>query len=164
VIRVGLCLIALALCVPRATPCAGLVDVDKVIANAQIQAGHALDTTRCEGAFQIHMPGYDDEWRLRATFQTQVNFHRVPGYILSNPFAWGAVDCDNSANTFLISDAWAGLVGTEKMKQTFLHEFVHLLRCDAIIHDCGRQSNCSPSRHVYEEKLAYTIAQICSND
>lgn len=162
--RASALLFLVALLTPESTPCsdsAMVVDVDKVIRVAEFQASKALDTGRCKAAFKTLMPGYDDEWELRATFDNQVKYHRTPGFIVNNPFAWAVVDCDKSQKTFLISDAWAGWIGISSMKEAMIHEYVHLLRCEAILHDCGTQANCQPSRHVAEEVLAYKIAAIC---
>jgi hypothetical protein len=123
-------------------------------------AKEKLAKSRCKLAFAKHLPEYGQDLDLLSTFES-IKIQRVE-WILTNPLARGAVNCDISKDTMIVSDGYAGWTGVENTAETIIHEYAHLLRCESIIKECqGSQANCAPMYRVQEERRAYKIAQIC---
>jgi len=153
------------------------VNMDAVKNAGLVYAKTALDSEKCEKAFQLEFHELNNvkEIFLRDAFE-MVEIMPIP--MFSNNSIKGAVNCDVSSGTVLVSEYWIGWGGAKKYSTTLVHEFVHILQCKEVFEMWGTYANLTHIQRdkfrpvkrgiaiKYEQELeysAYRIAGACTN-
>lgn len=135
------------------------VDIPRILAASEAEARKAMAAPKCQAAFATHLPEYGTSLDVLKSFES-VKLHPVE-WIVDLRHGIGAVNCDLSRDTMILSWGYIGWIGVEGGAEAIIHEYVHLLRCSKMIKECGSQANCAPSFMIKQERAAYKISRIC---
>lgn len=155
-------LVALMFSLAMAPYSAQLVDKDRLVSNSIADARRFLGKPRCEKLLAQQFPQYGEDVDWQKTFDNVkiVSVEFIPGM----PTASGMTNCDMAHDKMIVSSArMAWNSGPHRGAETIIHEFVHLLSCEALVDKWGSQEGVStvalsePSSPEQQEALRWFL-------